>query len=164
MTVVVSDTSPLRALFFVGRLAILATLFGDVIVPPAVVDELQKARRPEFRFDVAAIDHVRVVAPTDQSRVNEWVRADDLDVGEAEAIQLALELSADVLLIDERAGTAIARHVGLRTVGVLGVLVEAKRAGLVPAVGPLLDQLHVGINFFLSADVRAHVLKLAGEV
>ena len=71
----------------------------------------------------------------------------NLDLGEAEALALALEVSADLLVIDERDGSAMANQIGIPTVGVLGLLVEAKLAGLIPAVTPMMDDLRDGLNF-----------------
>jgi predicted nucleic acid-binding protein len=86
-----------------------------------------------------------------------------LDRGEAEAIALAAELHADLLLMDERLGRAEASRFGLRFIGVLGALVEAKGEGLLPRIEPILDELEQNAGFRVSEALRARVLQAAGE-
>lgn len=162
MSVVVSDTSPIRALSYLGRLELLSSLFGEVIVPTAVAAELLRLKPAEPRLELAAVPAVRVVAPGNAARVYE-LSAQKLDAGESEAIALAEELGADLLLIDERRGDVIARAAGLSTVGVLGLLVRAKRTGSIERLAPLIDRLRSGLNFYVSGSLKAEVLRLAGE-
>ena len=163
MKVVVSDTSPLRALAHLGRLDLLAGLLGEVIVPTAVAAELVGPDPSAPHLDAASVPGLRVAAAGDLARVDELLHVHGLDPGEAEAIALAQEMKADLLLIDERKAEAVARHAGLETLGVLGLLLQAKRAGLVVGVGPLVDELSAGLNFFISPSLREKVLRLAGE-
>ena len=86
-----------------------------------------------------------------------------LDPGETEAIALGLELHADLLLIDERKGRAEAARLGLKTTGLLGVLLEAKALGLIEKASPVLDDLSRRAGFHVSASVRREFLYLAGE-
>jgi predicted nucleic acid-binding protein len=87
----------------------------------------------------------------------------ELDVGEAEAIALAKELAADLLLMDGRRGRDIAARLGLRVIGLLGVLIEAKHRGMIPAVKPILDDLKAKAGFWVSQQLYARVLQAAGE-
>ena len=84
--------------------------------------------------------------------------------GEAEAIILAQETRADYLLMDEIAGRNVARQRGLRVIGLLGILLEAKKHGLIRSVRETVDQLEAETTFFVAADLKTRVLKEAGEV
>ncbi|MBI5303457.1 MAG: DUF3368 domain-containing protein [Chloroflexi bacterium] len=86
----------------------------------------------------------------------------DLDRGEAEAIVLAQELGADLVIIDERIARKHARRLGLKLTGTLGVLLEAKEHGFISAVKPLIEELVQG-GIRLGADVIEESVRLAGE-
>ena len=76
---------------------------------------------------------------------------------------LAVELNADLLLIDERMGRAVASHLGIRFIGLLGVIIEARHKGLIPAVKPLPDELIGGAGFWVTRELYDSVLRAAGE-
>ena len=102
--IVVSDASPITALLTVGKVDILNRLFGEVIIPTAVADELHRTHTdlPEW---------LRVEQVSNQDLAGEYMLS--VDLGEAEAIALAQELSADRLLIDERKGRKLATTQGI---------------------------------------------------
>jgi uncharacterized protein len=87
----------------------------------------------------------------------------ELDAGEAEAIVLALESHADLLLMDERLGRDIASHFSLKYIGLIGVLVVAKRKGLISAVKPYLDELRDVAGFRVKEGLYLRVLQDEGE-
>lgn len=148
MSLVVSDTSPLRALYHLGDHGLLHQLYGQILVPPAVEHELASPRGILASIDVRSIPFVFVIAPSDQLNVKRLEST--LDRGEAEAIALALEVKADTLLIDESAGRAAAAAAGLAFVGVLGILGRAKQEGLITDVRSRLDRLRREIRFHIS--------------
>ena len=86
-----------------------------------------------------------------------------VDLGEAEAIELAKELRADWLLMDERKGRRLAMREGLAVIGLLGVLLLAKRTQLIPSAAKLLVRLEVEAGIYLSADIKILALRTVGE-
>ena len=87
-----------------------------------------------------------------------------LDKGEAEAIALAKELNADLLLIDEKTGKQFAEAELIKCKGVVGVLIEAKLKGLLPEIRPLLDNLITQLKFRLSDNIYRLALQRTGEL
>ncbi|HUG90643.1 MAG TPA: DUF3368 domain-containing protein [Planctomycetaceae bacterium] len=158
--IVVSDTSPIRALNHLGLLPALERLFGTVLIPPAVASELQFPRRRFASVDVASLEFVQVKAP---SRLHSATQMDaTLDLAETEALSLAIQESASVL-VDESAARAAAVRLGLQVTGTLGILLEAKTCGLIQDVRSYVDRLQHELGFFISNELRAAVLQDAGE-
>lgn len=161
MSVVVSDTSPIRAFAFLQRLDILESLFGQILVPPAVASELSHPTRWGPPVVVTAIPFLVIRRAERVDLVDAWRR--ELDLGEAEALAIAQELPAATLLIDEKAGRQAATRAGLPMIGTLGVLVRAKQHGLVPEVTSLVDRLQFDFDFFVSNRLRHEILRQSGE-
>lgn len=111
--------------------------------------------------DPGAIPHVTVTErPSEESFRNV---PGELDEGEAEAIALALERGIAAILIDERDSNAAARELGLKPVGVIGLLLRAKSAGLVDRVVPLVQRLREELRFHMTDDFQEAVRPLADE-
>nr|WP_026098344.1 DUF3368 domain-containing protein [Oscillatoria sp. PCC 10802] len=162
--IVVSDTSPLCGLAITGYLWLLQQLYGRVLIPPAVVDELRRGGEDDPRITgVLSLDWIEICQPRDILLVETLQTERNLDRGESEAIAIALELSADELLIDERLGRREAVRLGLSITGLLGILLVAKRRGWVTAIQPIIDNLIEQASFRVSARVYAEVLAAAGE-
>jgi hypothetical protein len=137
--IVVSDTSPILNLARIGRLGLLPSLYKQVLIPSAVFEELRASKRDlPPAIDLASEAWLIVASASNQQRVQE-LRA-DLDP-EAEAIVLAIERRADLLLVDERRARRTATDAGLTVTGLLGVVTRAKRAGLIDLAKPVLDEL-----------------------
>ena len=147
---VVADTSPLIALAQVDQLSLLEKLFGEVLVPPAVVREVGLSL-PGF------VRELKLSRPIPAA-----VLRASLGPGESEALSLALEIGANRLILDERPARHVAQGLGLPIIGVLGVLLAAKQKGLIPAVRPILDAL-VKNRFRLTPDLYEWLLTEAGE-
>jgi len=129
MRLIVADTSPIFYLLSIGHIDLLPQLFGKVLVPDAVHNELGHPAAPklvrEWVADLPAWVEVRPVNAIDDDALQL------LGAGERAAITLALSLHADLILIDERKGTTVALSKGFDVTGTLGVLRLAARRGLV---------------------------------
>jgi uncharacterized protein len=158
--VVVSDTSPIRVLHHLNQLSLLARLFDEILVPSAVARECSRASHGGAEINVTDIPRCRVVDPSDTQAVAELEK--ELQTAEAEAIVLARELGAE-LLIDERAGPQVAERLRVPRVGVVGLLLRGKQHGLVPAVVPLILRARDELGFFLSDDLIEQARRLANE-
>lgn len=160
--IVVSNTSPLTSLAAIGQFDLLHRLYGQVHIPEGVWLELSaEGRRWPGCDEVAAAQWIECRTVQNGSLVTALRR--DLDRGEAEAIALALELQAGLVLLDEREGRRAAQRLGLRVLGVVGILLEAKARGKIKAVRPCLDDLRQTAGFFLDDVLYARALFLAGE-
>ena len=151
---VVSDTSVLTALITIGQENILSTLYGKVIIPDAVDRELRRGH-----VNLPGFVHACVAPQNDALRR----RLQVLDAGEAEAITLAEALKADLLLIDEKLGRRLAAESNIPIMGLMGVLIEAKRKGLLARIAPILTRLELETGFRLAVSLRQQVLETAGE-
>jgi hypothetical protein len=157
---VICNTSPIQYLHQLDLLHILRALTGGVIVPPAVVDELGEGRALGVNLpDLTTLGWVTVRRPVSEVALP---LVTNLGPGEAEALMLALELREAVVVLDDALARRVAETLGLNVTGTLGLLLDAKRAGLITAVGPLLDQLEA-LRFRVAPHTRTAVLKLAGE-
>lgn len=158
---VVSDASTLIGLAAAGAFDLLRELFGQVTVSTTVRDEvLAGGDRPGVRELSGAIGDgwITVVSIEPNAAV-----AANLDVGEASTLTLAIEHSgSSLVLMDETIGRSYARARGLNVTGLVGVLLVAKREGLVPSVRPFLERLRKG-NFRLSEEFVGTIIKEAGE-
>jgi uncharacterized protein len=160
--IVVADTTPLLYLSRIGQLKLLRVLYQQIVVPETVWREAVIARPGEV--GVESLRDAAWIVITDQAERAgvEHSLEEALDAGEAAAITLAQLLGATVLLIDERKGRAAARELGLKVRGTLGVLVEARRAGLVPSLAAMLDALRTQ-GFRVAPALVSEALRQVGE-
>jgi len=157
---VICDTSPFQYLYQIGLLHVLPALAGNIIVPPGVVKELEAGRSQGISLpDIQRLDWVSVRSP--QSMVA-LPLVKDLGPGETQVLALALELTDVVVILDDKLARQVAENLKIKLIGTLGVLLDAKRAGLVSTVAPLLDKLHT-LRFRLDPETRLAVLRIAGE-
>jgi len=154
--IVIADTSPVNYLILIGEIELLPQLYGRVIIPTMVLEELGAETAP-------AVVREWVLAPPDwlesRSSVNviEKELAELLDKGESEAIQIASELNADLLIIDEKLGRQIAVRRGLKIVGTIGILALAGERSLIDVektVGKLEKT-----NFHVSSHLKEFLKK-----
>lgn len=157
--IVVSDTSAISNLLRIGEIALLRLTFTRVLIPTAVYDEICSVE--ENRRALKIIDWIERVEISEIGLGDELSRR--LHKGEAEAITLAVELSADYLLIDEAEGRSVARSMGIRITGLLGVLSRAKIDGHIDLIKPYIDRLVLEANFRLGQSLIDELLFQAGE-
>lgn len=159
---VVSDASPLISLAAVQHLELLQQLYAEVLIPETVHHEIA-ATDPSApgAGGIAAAEWIRVQPVRNRELVE--ALSHEVDRGEAAAIALAAETDADLLLIDERRGRKAAMRLGQRVIGVLGVLIEAKRRAHLLAVRPVLEALTAEAGFRVSNALYTRVLEAAGE-
>jgi len=156
--ILVADASALIALSACNSLQVLDAIFGTVLVPEAVYLEISVGDKPESeqlrKYLQGKVRHVDM---------RHFVYLDAYaDAGETAAMLLYKELNADYLLIDDKRGRKVAEINQIKTVGSLGVLLQAKRVGLIAAVAPLLAQIESS-PVFISRHLLETVLDLAGE-
>lgn len=155
----VVNSGPIIALSHVGRLGILEKLYPRVVVPQAVSTELEaESHRPASDFRKLA-PWADVLAPQNDAPA---LLPGFLGAGEIQVIQLGLEMPNSLLMLDDARARHAAEALHLRTTGTAGVLVRAKREGLVDDVVSLLEQMRAS-GYFLSDKVIAAAQEQAGE-
>lgn len=161
--IIVSDTSPINNLAAINQLYLLHQLYETVLIPEAVYRELTE---PDFPVagstEVQTFDWIQICAVSNRTLVE--ALSNELDIGEAEAIVLAVEMQAEQVLIDERRGRLVATRLNLRSTGILGILVEAKSQGLIAEVKSLLDALINDAGFWVAEPLYTSVLRRVNEV
>lgn len=157
---VVSNTSPVLNLAIIGELDLLRQQFGKILIPKAVLAELRVEETlpgsAQLRQAIAS-GWLQVEDIENPSLVELLQR--DLDRGEAEAIALALLLDADWILLDERDGRRIAKSLGLKVTGILGVVIRASRLGLVSSLPAVINQLREEAGFRIAPNLLAQILR-----
>lgn len=141
--IVISDTSPLNYLILIECVHVLPELYGHVVIPEGVFEELQRQTTPDVvrKWMTARPDWLEVR----QTRVQPDAALELLGVGERQAICLAQELKAAAIIIDEERGRKEAKRRGLSVIGILGVLRDAAERDLVDL--PLALERLRGTNF-----------------
>ena len=157
----VVNASPLIYLALLDRLDLVQQGAGEILVPPTVLQELRvKSDIAASKIEAATRSWLRCVAPRDRKIVE--VVALDLDAGEAEAIALAYERSADRTVIDDLAGRRYARRLGLPVIGTLGLLLAARLRGEIPSLKHEIERLRQA-GFYAGEALIREVLQAAGE-
>ena len=145
----VTNSTCLIGLERIGRLDLLPQVFSTVFAPPTVATEV---RTPASWLRIQAVQNSAVVATLKTQ----------MDSGEAEAIALAMELGDVLLILDDKKARRVAGQIGLKVIGTVGMLLRAKRAGVIAEVKPLLTEL-LQANFRISDGIIQEALRLSGE-
>jgi hypothetical protein len=159
---VVTDTSAILNLCLLKLENILPILFGETHAPRAVFDEFLRLTKIDPRFN--GLVFPTYITVHNVTRIHPSLHTPRLDRGECEALSLALEIGAFAVLIDESAGRSAAAELGISCLGLLGILIEAKRRNLIPYLSPHLDRLQTEARFWFTQTLRLQVLRLAGEI
>ena len=156
----ICDTSPVLYLHRIRLLALLPKLAARVVIPPAIIREIETGRGRGFDVpDVAAFPWVVVSKP---SAIPARFISQDLGGGETEVIQLALENPGAVALLDDRAARDEAARQGIPVAGTLRILILFKQRNLITVVAPYIDELR-SLGFRASDAAVEGALRLAGE-
>ena len=160
--IIVSDTSPISNLLRIGQLPLLQVLYGSVVIPESVYEEIRALE--SFGIDTSWLSNTEwiTIQPVGNRAFADSLKS-ELDPGEAEAIALAIELKSDRLLIDERLGRQVAQRFSLKVTGLLGVLVAAKQDGLIADLKPVLDDLITQAKFRVRPDLYRQILQDVDE-
>lgn len=161
MSLVVADTTPISCLVRIGRADLLAALFPELRIPSAVADELDRGAAILGDWRSMLLPNVRIEVVEPSPLLN--LLAEELDAGEAAALALAVSLHADLVLIDETRGRAVARRLGLAVLGTIGFVAMAKRRGLIPAALPVIAQVRAGGGLWVTDKLVAEVLARLDE-
>ncbi|OGV71693.1 MAG: hypothetical protein A3K19_20650 [Lentisphaerae bacterium RIFOXYB12_FULL_65_16] len=158
-TLVVSNTSPVLNLALIGHLDLLRQQFGAVTVPRAVLDELrlEDGLPGNEAINRAMADGwIKTVSVRSAGTVR--VLSREIDLGESEAIALALELSAGLILLDERDARQVAKRLCIQTTGVLGILLRGYRDGQIPDIEGAIRDLRDVAGFFVAPPLEREIL------
>lgn len=159
--IVISDTSCIGYLIIIDKIFLLRDNFSKIFIPQIVHKEILQLSEKYDLSKYLHSDWISINTIKNTNLYNELLKK--VDEGESEAIVLSQEIHADLLLIDERKGTEIARSFGIRTIGLLGVLLLSKQKKLIPLVQPILDELIANTTFRITKNLYTTVLKQANE-
>lgn len=159
MLKVVSNTTPLISLLKLGRLDVLMELYQEILIPTAVFEEIEAGKNKSFYRNLSNIDWVKIIKIENEDARRYFL---DLDKGEAEAIILATEIGADLIIMDEKLGRFHAKHADLKVTGTVGVLIKAKREGIINELKPLLFELRAK-DVWISEKFIDEILSLVHE-
>lgn len=154
--VVVSDTSVIWYLSEIGRLNLLQSLYAEVVIPHKVKVELLAAVSGNIKNTLDETPWIKVMRPKDVSILNQFIHM--VDEGELSAFALAIELNADLVLVDDSDARKLARHLDLPYTGLVGI--EAYRNGLLTSVESYIEDLRAKgfwISNALMQELKKHI-------
>lgn len=161
--IVVSNTSPITSLAAIGYLNLLHDIYGTIIIPLAVYEEMTG-----LGYAVLGTIEVQTVSWIEKRELKDRLLLKELQKelhrGESETIALAISLNADRVIIDENPGRKKAISLGLNVIGILGVLLIAKKRRLISIIQPLIDDLLIKAGFRVNQRLYLDILKSAQEI
>ncbi len=160
MSQIICNTSPLQYLHQLDLLEVFHKLTGNIIVPPSVIEEINEGYRQGIDLPkIPSLSWISVRAPISMSALP---LINDLGPGESQVLALALEEKDCIVILDDKLARKAALSLRIRFMGTLRILLDAKVAGFIPAVAPLLNRLQ-SLRFNLDPKTQSAVLRLAGE-
>lgn len=160
--IVISDTSCIGYLIIIDKLFLLNDNFSEIIIPRTVHKEVLELSGHYNLSKYLLSNWIKVNTITNNKLFAQLLKK--VDEGESEAIVLSKELNADLLLIDERKGTQLARSLGIKTIGLLGILLLSKEKKLIPLVRPVLEELIRNATFRINQTLYTNILQEANEL
>lgn len=157
MRKVIVNTTPLIALAGIGQLELLRKLYSEIMIPRAVYHEIISEPARSLVSEAEWIKVEKITGTIQKSAFSSRLHA-----GEVEVILLAQEAEADLLIMDDNAAKKTAKYLGLIVTGTMGVLIRAKKEGLITEVKPLLEGL-INDGLYVSPVVQSYVLEQTGE-
>lgn len=159
MPKIISNTTPILSLLKIGKLHLLKELYGNIIVPMAVFQEIERGKEKPYYQNLTLLDWIDI-----QGIKNHDARAYfiDLDEGEAEVLILAKEQNAELVIMDEILGRRYAQQLEFNLTGTIGILLKAKEKGLIKSLKALLTEL-TEKGTWLSPKLISKAIKLANE-
>ncbi len=160
MSELICDTTVVQYLHQIGLLKILPALASHVVIPAAVAEELAVGLTKGIELpDVQVLGWARVLDPSTKPPLPD---SSDLGAGELQVIWLAQERPGSIAVLDDGKARQVATAMNVPLTGTLGLLLDAKRAGLISSIAPYVDELRQR-NFHLSLRAREAILSEAGE-
>ena len=160
MRKVVSNTTPILSFIKLNRLDILKKIYEKILIPEAVFNEIREGKS-KYYTDISKESWIEILKVENRKILSQLEKK--LDKGEAEAIALSLELSADLLLIDEKLGRKIAEEKGIKITGTIGILIKAKKQGIIKEVKPFIYELIEKGNYYKESFIKL-ILQHTGEI
>ena len=138
MRKIITNTTPILSLLKIDKLNLLKEIYGEITVPNAVYQEIEKGKHKTYYQDLKLVDWIKIEQIKNTDSLAFFV---DLDKGEAEVLILAKEQKADLVILDEIMGRRYAKRLELNLTGTLGVLLKAKEKGIIDSIREILTEL-----------------------
>ncbi|WP_457641817.1 DUF3368 domain-containing protein [Persephonella sp.] len=159
MPKVVSNTTPLLSFIKLNRLDILQEIYQRIYIPEAVYKEIETGKGKYYK-DISKENWIIIKKVKNKNLVEKYTEF--IDIGEVEAIALSLEIKANLLLIDDRKGRTIAEKENINITGTVGILIKAKKLGIIKEIKPYIYELIEKGNFYSETFIKL-ILKRSGE-
>jgi predicted nucleic acid-binding protein len=152
---IVCDSSTIVALERINHLWLLEALAEEILIPHTVNKEINTKK------DIDLPACFKVTEAKDKHFIKQ--NRENLHIGEVEAIALAKEVKADIVILDDKKARRLAEKEGLKVSGLLALIIMAKEKGIIKRVKPIVDDLK-SQSFFVGKDLYDEILKLSGEI